>query len=46
MAEEAILTKHDGEVKMSKDFDYLCSKLRNGRYKYRSLFREKNNKPE
>ncbi len=33
MAEEAILTKHDGEVKMSKDFDYLCSKLRNGRYK-------------
>lgn len=33
MAEEAILTKHNGEVKMSKDFDYLCSKLRNGRYK-------------
>lgn len=33
MAEEAILTKHNGEVKMSKEFDYLCSKLRNGRYK-------------
>lgn len=33
MAEEAILTKHDGEVQMSKGFDYLCSKLRNGRYR-------------
>ncbi len=33
MAEELILTKHDGEVKLSKDFGYTCSKLRNGRYR-------------
>lgn len=29
---EAILTKKDGKVSMSKSFDYLCSLLRNGTY--------------
>lgn len=33
MAEEAILTKHDGEIVMDKGFDYMCSKLKNGRYR-------------
>lgn len=33
MSEEAILIKSDGVIKMEKTFDYMCSKLRNGRYK-------------
>lgn len=33
MSEEAILIKSDGIIKMEKTFDYMCSKIRNGRYK-------------
>ncbi|MEG0889737.1 MAG: hypothetical protein RSH25_14835 [Bacteroides sp.] len=30
---EAILTKKDGVVALSKPFDFMCSQLRNGRYR-------------
>ncbi len=33
MAQEAILEKVKGEVHMSKSFDFMCSQLRNGRYR-------------
>ena len=33
MAQEAILDKVKGEVHMSKSFDFMCSQLRNGRYR-------------
>ena len=33
MAQEAILTKIDGEVNISKSFEFMCSHLRNGKYR-------------
>lgn len=33
MAQEAILEKVNGEVHISKSFDFMCSQLRNGRYR-------------
>lgn len=33
MSQEAILTKIDGEVNISKSFEFMCSQLRNGRYR-------------
>ena len=33
MAQEAILTKIDGEVNISKSFEFMCSQLRNGKYR-------------
>lgn len=33
MAQEAILEKVKGEVHMNKSFDFMCSQLRNGRYR-------------
>lgn len=33
MSQTAVLVKEKGEVTMSKSFDFLCSQLRNGRYK-------------
>ena len=35
MAYEAILVKENGTVSMSRSFDFLCSQLRNGRYRLR-----------
>lgn len=35
MAQECILQKVDGVVHMEKTFDYMCSQLRNGRYRVR-----------
>ena len=33
MSQTAILVKEKGEVTLSKPFDFLCSQLRNGRYR-------------
>ena len=33
MAQEAILIKEKGVVTLNKSFDFMCSQLRNGRYK-------------
>ena len=33
MSQTAILVKEKGEVTMDKSFDFLCSQLRNGRYR-------------
>ena len=33
MAQEVILEKVNGEVHMSKSFDFMCSQLRNGSYR-------------
>ncbi len=33
MAQEAILTKKDGIVQLTKSFDFMCSQLRNGKYR-------------
>lgn len=33
MNQEAILTKKDGEIQMSKSFDFMCSQLHNGKYR-------------
>lgn len=33
MAQETILIKEKGVVRMDKSFDFMCSQLRNGRYK-------------
>ena len=33
MAQEAILTKIDGEVNISKSFEFMCSQLHNGKYR-------------
>lgn len=33
MSQEAILTKIDGEVNISKSFEFMCSQLKNGRYR-------------
>lgn len=33
MSQTAILVKENGEVKLEKSFDFMCSQLRNGRYK-------------
>ena len=33
MAQEAILIKEKGVVTPNKSFDFMCSQLRNGRYK-------------
>lgn len=33
MSQEAILLKKDGQVELSKPFDFMCSQLRNGRYR-------------
>ena len=35
MAQECILQKVDGQCHMEKSFDYMCSQLRNGRYRVR-----------
>jgi len=32
MSQEAILTKKDGKVELSKSLEFMCSQLRNGRY--------------
>lgn len=36
MAQEAILEKVNGEVHISKSFDFMCSQLRNGRYRVKN----------
>lgn len=33
MSQTAVLVKENGEVRMNKSFDFMCSQLRNGRYK-------------
>lgn len=33
MSQTAILVKEKGEITLSKSFDFMCSQLRNGRYK-------------
>ena len=33
MAQEAILIKEKGVVTLNKSFDFMCSQLRNGRYR-------------
>lgn len=33
MAQEAILTKKDGVIQLTKSFDFMCSQLRNGKYR-------------
>lgn len=33
MSQTAVLVKEKGEVTMDKSFDFLCSQLRNGRYR-------------
>jgi hypothetical protein len=33
MSQEAILTKKDGQVALSKSFEFMCSQLRNGKYR-------------
>lgn len=33
MAQEAILIKEEGVVTLNKSFDFMCSQLRNGRYR-------------
>lgn len=33
MAQEAILIKERGVVTLNKSFDFMCSQLRNGRYR-------------
>lgn len=33
MSQIAVLTKERGIVSMNKSFDFMCSQLRNGRYK-------------
>jgi len=35
MSQEAILTKKDGKVELSKSLEFMCSQLRNGRYRLR-----------
>lgn len=33
MSQTAVLTKEKGEIRMNKSFDFMCSQLRNGRYR-------------
>lgn len=33
MSQEAILVKENGEVRISKSLDFMCSQLRNGKYR-------------
>ena len=33
MSQTAILVKEKGEITLSKSFDFMCSQLRNGRYR-------------
>lgn len=33
MSQTAVLIKEKGEIRMSKSFDFMCSQIRNGRYK-------------
>lgn len=33
MSQTAVLIKENGEVRMNKTFDFMCSQLRNGRYR-------------
>lgn len=33
MSQKAVLTKEKGEIRMNKSFDFMCSQLRNGRYR-------------
>ena len=33
MSQTAVLTEEKGEIRMNKSFDFMCSQLRNGRYR-------------
>lgn len=45
--QEAILNKKDGHIELSKDFDFMCSQLANGRYKLKiERYSEKRTMPQ